>query len=138
VTQPRDADAAAALAEIRHVVEESLARYTRAMDDQDAEAAATLLADAELHFKTSTPMRGRSDIAAFYTSVFPNAARTRHLVTNLTLERLSGCIEYAAIYQRWSVADPAAPVCETLGMYAGRFTLTPKGLIWSEHRVIAS
>ncbi len=129
---------APALPEIRHTIEESLARYTRAMDNQDPETAAALLARAELHFKNNPPVRGRSDITAFFASVFPNPSRTRHLVTNLILEPGTDFIEYNAIYQRWSVADPTAPVCEALGRYTGHFTRTSNGLIWSEHRVNTS
>lgn len=138
MTAPPAAGIASALPEIRHTIEESLARYTRAMDNQDPETAATLLADAELHFKTAPPIRGRDEIAAFFGSAFPNPARTRHLISNLILEPATDGIEYNAIYQRWSVADPTAPVCEALGHYAGRFTPTAAGLIWSEHRVIIS
>lgn len=129
---------APALPEIRHTVEESLARYTRAMDNQDTETAATLLTDAELHFKNNPPVKGRRDIAAFFATVFPNPSRTRHVVSNLTIDPGTDGIEYRAIYQRWSVADPMAPVCEALGHYTGRFTPTATGLIWSEHMVITS
>ncbi|WP_258803622.1 nuclear transport factor 2 family protein [Pseudarthrobacter sp. NS4] len=127
---------ATALPEIRHTIEECLARYTRAMDNQEPKTAATLLADAELHFKNNPPVQGRRDIAGFFASVFPNPSRTRHLISNLTIEPGTDCIEYRAIYQRWSVADPTAPVCEALGHYTGRFTPAAAGLIWSEHRVI--
>jgi SnoaL-like domain len=136
-TQPASGSDAA-LPLNRYIIEESLARYTRAMDYQEPETAATLLSDAELHFKNNPPVRGRSDITAFFASVFPNPSRTRHLVTNLILEPGTDCIGYSAIYQRWSVTDTTAPVCEALGHYTGRFTCTANGLIWSEHRVSTS
>ncbi|ASN19984.1 nuclear transport factor 2 family protein [Arthrobacter sp. YN] len=126
------------LPEIRHIIEESLARYTQAMDNQDAETAATLLTDAELHFKDNPPVQGHRDVAGFFATAFPNPSRTRHLVSNLIIEAGTNCIEYRAVYQRWSVADPTSPLCEALGHYAGRFTPGAAGLIWSEHRVITS
>jgi hypothetical protein len=136
VTTPPASGSAPALPEIRYTIEECLARYTRAIDNQDPETAATLLANAELHFKNNPPLQGRREIAAFFATVFPNPSRTRHLVSNLTIEPDTNGIEYNAIYQRWSVADPTAPVCEALGHYAGSFTPVAAGLIWSEHRVI--
>ncbi|MEE9095818.1 nuclear transport factor 2 family protein [Pseudarthrobacter phenanthrenivorans] len=78
------------------------------MDNQDPEAAAAPLVDAELHFKNNPAVSGSSDITSFFASIFPHPPRTRHLVTNLTLEPGTHSIEYNAIYQRWSVADPAA------------------------------
>lgn len=128
--------------EIRHVIENSLAAYTKAMDDQDAETAARLLAMAELHFKGNPPLQGAENIGAFYASAFPNPSRTRtrtrHIITNLTTAFDGNGTNYTAIYQRWSVADPTAPVCEAIGHYAGRFTVTTSGPTWAEHRVITT
>jgi SnoaL-like domain len=138
MTTPPVSGSTLALPEIRHTIEESLARYTKAMDNQDPESAAALLTEAELHFKNNPPVRGRSELTSFFASVFPNPSRTRHLVTNLTLEPGKDCITYEAIYQRWSVADPTAPVCEAIGRYTGHFTRTLNGPVWSEHRVNAS
>ncbi|MCP1415582.1 nuclear transport factor 2 family protein [Paenarthrobacter sp. A20] len=124
--------------EVRCLIENFLAAYTDAVDAQDAQAAATLLSAAALHFKGDPPLHGEEDIGAFYASAFLDPSRTHHLITNLRTSLVGVDAEYTAIYQRWSVADPTNPVCEAIGRYAGRFTLTAAGPTWVEHRVITT
>ncbi|MEE9095788.1 nuclear transport factor 2 family protein [Pseudarthrobacter phenanthrenivorans] len=123
---------------VHDAIANTLAAYTKAMDDQDPEAAAQLLATADLHFKDTPPLHGRADIGAFYASAFPNPSRTRHIISNLMTTPGQDATHYSAIYQRWSVADPMTPVCEAFGHYTGRFTHTEAGLIWVEHRVLTT
>lgn len=122
--------------EMRHIIENSLAAYTRAIDDQDPDAAAKLLTGADLYFKDNSPLRGLDAIHGFYSSVFPNSSSTQHVITNLATRTGRNTTDYTAIYQRWSVSDPSAPICEAFGRYSGRFTFSEAGRTWTEHRVL--
>lgn len=85
----------------RHLIENALALYCRAMDEHNAPAAGLLLADARLHFKDQ-PMRAGADaIAGFYAAAFRNPAPTRHIISNLLVQADGPGIAYQARYQRW-------------------------------------
>lgn len=116
------------------VVSNRLAQYARAMDDKDAMAASTLLADAELHFRDSPVQRGQAEIERFFAGLF-GARQATHFVSNVIVASTSS-VTYEALYQRWSISADV-PQLEGFGRYAGRFDRTGDGLVWAEHRVLA-
>ncbi|WP_426997966.1 nuclear transport factor 2 family protein [Pseudarthrobacter sp. N5] len=134
---PARSSAAGALpaAEHRHLIENALALYCRAMDEHHAPAAALLLADARLHFKDQPVRAGAQAIADFYAAAFQNPAPTRHLISNIHVQADGLQINYLARYQRWSLAG-TQPACETIGDYQGLFTSASGRWVWSEHRVL--
>jgi len=121
----------------RHLIENALALYCSAMDDQDAPAAGQLLACARLHFKEQPTLTGADTIVALYAAAFRNRAPTRHLISNLLIQPEGQDIAYRATYQRWSLAGPT-PVCEAIGEYRGLFTAARDRWVWSEHRILQS
>ncbi|MGP6175374.1 nuclear transport factor 2 family protein [Corynebacterium sp. A21] len=119
------------------VISNKLAQYAAAMDQQDPDAAGLLLAHARLHFKDQPPYDGAEEITRFYTTVFPSSAPTRHIVSNLVVTSRDDSATYQAYYQRWSLAEPHQPHCESIGGYYGHFTRTNSALRWADHHVLA-
>jgi hypothetical protein len=119
----------------RHLIQNALALYCRAMDEHDAAAAGQLLCDARLHFKNQPVVVGADAIVALYAAGFRNPTPTRHLISNLLVQPKDQTITYQATYQRWSLAGPA-PVCEVIGEYRGLFTTDRDRWAWTEHRIL--
>ena len=104
-------------AEARHLVENLVVAYTRAVDGKDLGRVVELLAGAEVVFDDGPAVSGAA-IRAGYARAFGAAGVTRHLVLTGLVEL--GPDETAGVawfpYQRWSL-DAGRPALIGMGRY---------------------
>lgn len=123
-------------ATVRHHVENLLTAYTRAVDDQDPDTVARLLAGAEVSFDGGPPVHG-TGLSDAYRAAFAAGGRTRHvLCAGSVLPRSDSRAGTAWFpYQRWSL-DTAPPAITALGRYQLSFDSLPGGVRVTGLRVV--
>jgi hypothetical protein len=122
-------------ADVRHLVEDLLARYTAAVDGRDLGAVTQLLGGATVRFDSAAALQGE-DVAAAYAAAFAAGRATRHLLSTgvVGYEPETGTATATVPYQRWSLDGPA-PVLTALGRFEGTFAVHGGFCVWRRHHV---
>ena len=111
-----------------------LAEYCQAVDEQNSDAVADLLAETELVFR-GEHLRGRDAISRFYADAFTAPSATQHTVSNLWVDSVEDgtAIRYRACYQRWVLGGE--PRCSAVGAYVGQVKPDCDTWRWIVHEV---
>ncbi|MBT2513607.1 nuclear transport factor 2 family protein [Arthrobacter sp. ISL-30] len=108
-------------AEVRHAVENLLGRYAEYAeyaDERDAAGVAELFSDAVVSF-AGTTLGTADEISGHYGRIFAAAPPSRHVLTNIIVDRAGSTATARCRYSRWAI-EPDAKLL-ALGDYRATF-----------------